>query len=95
MKLTRTDKGREYTLEEFNFEGIVASLQSMGLDFTERTIPFPQGTIKVFYIKQLTDREALTDNVIKPLVLNCSSTKKPVNAHMTVDSIIFADDCRV
>lgn len=91
----RADKRGGDTLEEFNFEGIVASLQSKGLDFKERTIPFPQGTIKVFYIIQLTDRAALSENVVKPLVLHCASTKKPLNARMTVDSIIFADDCRV
>lgn len=86
-------------MEEFDFEKIVASLQSSDLDFTERTIPFGQGTIfhrgtiKVFYIMQLTDRIALADNVLKPLISHCSSTKKPITARKAIDGVIFADDC--
>ena len=75
------------------FNAIVASLQSNELNFTERTIPFRFGTIKLFYIKQLTDRTALTENIMKPLVLHCSMAHAPINAQLTVDSIIYADDC--
>lgn len=82
-------------LERFNFEKITASLKSKNLDFTERSIPFQRGMVKLFYIMQLTDRAALTESVVKPLVLHCSSDKKPINAQMTVDGIIFADDCKI
>ncbi len=51
--------------------------------------------VKLFYIIQLTDRAALTESVIKPLMLHCSSDKKSINAQITVDSIIFADDCKL
>ncbi|MDF2686138.1 MAG: spore germination protein, partial [Clostridia bacterium] len=82
-------------LERLNFDKISASLKSKNLDFAERTIPFQHGMVKLFYIKQLTDRAALTDNVVKPLVLHCSSVQKTINAQMTIDGIIFADDCRI
>lgn len=82
-------------LERFNFEKIADSLKSNNLDFTERSIPFHHGMIKLFYIKQLTDRAALAENVVKPLVLHCSSDKKLINAQMTIDGIIFADDCKI
>jgi len=78
-----------------NFKRIAASLKSNNLDITEKTIPFKRGMVKLFYIKQLTDRAELTENVIKPLVLHCSSDKKPISPQMTVDGIIFADDCRI
>lgn len=82
-------------MEMLDFEGIVASLNCKELDFTERTIAYHRGMVKLFYIKQLTDRVALTDNVIKPLVLHFSSVKKPINAQLTIDGVIFADDCRI
>jgi len=33
--------------------------------------------------------------VVKPLILHCSSAPKSINAQMTVDGIIYADDCRI
>lgn len=53
------------------------------------------GRIELFYIAQLTDRASLTENVVKPLILHCSSAPKSINAQMTVDGIIYADDCRI
>lgn len=81
--------------EKFNFDKIATSLKSKNLDFTERSIPFQRGMVKLFYIMQLTDRTALTENVVKPLVLHCSTVQKLINAQMTIDGIIFADDCRI
>lgn len=65
-----------------------------------QSIPFynrilRNGRIELFYISQLTDRTALTENVIKPLVLHCTATKKPVDAQTTIDRIIYADHCWV
>ncbi len=77
----------------FDFEKITASLKSNYSDFAERTVPLQGGAIKLFYIKQLTDRAALSDNVIKPLMLRDSLDKKPVNAQTAVDEMIYADDC--
>jgi len=80
-------------LKNNDFDTIVASLQSNELNFTQRTIPFRFGTIKLFFILQLTDRAWLTENIVKPLVLHCAMVRKPINAQLTVDSIIYADDC--
>ena len=73
----------------------MASLQSNELNFTERTIPFRFGTIKLFYIMQLTDRASLTENIIKPLVLHCSQVHESVSAQLTIDSIIYSDNCMI
>lgn len=63
------------------------------MNFTERTIPFRFGTIKLFFILQLIDRTWLTENIVKPLVQHCSMVHEPINAQLTVDSIIYADYC--
>ena len=44
---------------------------------------------------QLTDRASLTENIVKPLVLHCSRAHEPINAQLTIDSIIYADDCAI
>jgi spore germination protein KA len=87
-------------LEKFDFEKIVAMLKQKSLDYTERAIPFCKGThrggrIELFYIAQLTDRTALSETVVKPLVQYCSDAKKPIGAKTAADSIIYADDCKV
>ncbi|MDP4177616.1 MAG: spore germination protein [Bacillota bacterium] len=95
MKTNKETERRKYMLERFDFEKIVALLKSKNLDFTERSIPFQHGMIKLFYIIQLTDRAALMESVLKPLMLYSSSAQKPINAHMTIDEIIFADNCMI
>ncbi|MGI1657394.1 MAG: spore germination protein [Desulfitobacterium sp.] len=87
-------------MERFNFEETVAYLKMKNLDYTERSIPFHDGmlsdaVIELFYISQLTDRVALTDSVVKPLVQHCSAARNPINAQIAMDSIIYADNCRI
>ncbi len=78
-----------------DFKEITEELNIENLDLSERSIPFRQGLIKIYYVKQLTDRLSLADNIIKPLILYCSSEKNSINAQMAVDGIIFADDCEL
>ncbi len=87
-------------MKRFDFKQTVDYLKTKELDYTQRSIPFRNGIfrdamIEVFYISQLTDRIALTDSVLKPLVLHCSSTRKPINAQIAMDSIIYADNCKI
>ncbi len=77
------------------FEEIVAMLQSKNLDFKERSIPYPGGMVKIFYISQLTDRALLSDNIVKPLILHCASAKTLVSPQQVIDGVIYADDCSV
>lgn len=77
------------------FDTLVALFEDQNADISHRTIAYYGGVAKVFYIKQLTDRTALAENVVKPLILYCSSHKKCLNAQMTADSIIFSDDCTI
>jgi len=87
-------------LKRLDFKQTVAYLKTKNLDYTQRSIPYHSGMlrngrIELFYIAQLTDRASLTENVVKPLILHCSSAPKSINAQMTVDGIIYADDCRI
>jgi len=87
-------------MERFDFEKTVAYLKTKNPDYTERSITFHNeilrnGRIELFYISQLTDRAALTESVVKPLVLHCSSARKAINAQIVIDSIIYADNCRI
>jgi spore germination protein KA len=87
-------------LKRFDFKETVTYLKTKNLDYTERSIPFHNGIlrdamIELFYISQLTDRAALTEGIVKPLVLHCSSTRKPISAQMAMDSIIYADNCKI
>jgi spore germination protein KA/spore germination protein len=82
-------------MKNLDIEKIATSLKSKNLDFTEKSIPYYCGMVKLFYIMQLTDRTALTESVVKPLILHCCSVKKIIDAQMTIDGIIFADDCKL
>jgi len=82
-------------LKKFNFEKLAESLKIKNLDIKERSIPFGREMVKIYYINQLTDRTMLTESVVKPLIHFCSSNQeeKHINAQMTLDSIIYVDDC--
>lgn len=77
------------------FEGLTASIRNNGLDIAERTIPYMGGEVKLFYIYQLTDRGALSEHVIKPLILHCARGEARLTARMAADGIIYADCLRV
>ncbi len=82
-------------MKKAQFDEIVTLLEDQNSDITERSIPCFGGVVKIFYIRQMTDRTALVESAVKPLVLYCSSNKKCLNAQMTLDTIIFADDCTI
>ena len=78
-----------------DIEKIETQLKSKNFDFSVKSIPYYHGMVKLFYIMQLTDRPALAECILKPLVLHCSSIKKTIDAQMTIDGIIFCDDCMI
>jgi len=75
------------------YEKLLETLRTNGLDFAERSIPYSSGEIVLFFISQLTDRPTLAENVIRPLVLHCSSGKAVPTAQEAINSIIYADIC--
>lgn len=77
------------------FEKWIDSLKAMDLDITRRSIPFKGGSVEILYVAQLTDRASLSENVVKPLVLECASGRAHLNAQGTLDGIIYADSVRI
>ena len=82
-------------MREKEFEKLTQTLRADGRDFVERVIPFKGGTVNVFFISQLTDRDYLAQNVLKPLMLHCSTEHEPISARSTVDRLIYADNLSV
>lgn len=75
------------------FNRIISSLKSKKIDYTKRIITFPGGMIAVLFIKELTQRRALSNLVIKPLVEHCHETN--ITSKTAVESIIYSDDCEL
>jgi spore germination protein KA len=82
-------------VREKEFEKLTQALMADGRDFVERMIPYQGGAVRIYFIAQLTDRDFLTQNVIKPLVLHCSSVHEPVSARRTADRLIYAENISV
>lgn len=73
-----------------NFERFTQSLEQESRGLKHRTIPYCDGVLKVFCVLQLTDRDMLTESIIKPLVVHCKT--QTVNARIAAQSVLFADD---
>ncbi|MPM12671.1 Spore germination protein B1 [bioreactor metagenome] len=78
-----------------DFDKLLQTLRTNGLDFSERSVSYAGGEVVLFFIAQLTDRVTLAEDVVKPLILHCSSGKNMPTAQETVNSIIYADICRI
>ncbi len=74
---------------------IVHDLMGKSIDISYRIISCGKGTVTLLYIKQLTDRAYLSQNVIKPIIEYCAEDKEPPKAQEAVETIIYADDCSV
>jgi spore germination protein KA/spore germination protein len=83
------------TVREKEFDKLIEALRADGRDFAERIIPYRGGTVNIYFISQLTDRDYLAGNVIKPLMLYCSSAQEPVGARSTADRLIYADNLMI
>ncbi len=77
------------------FERWIDSIQTGDLDITRRSVPYRGGRAELMYIQQLTDRLALSENVVKPLVLACASGRARLTAQEALDGILYADSAKV
>lgn len=66
---------------------VINDLKSKKIDFNERYIKFKGGTIAVLYISELTDKNALSENVIKPLI---EQIDNPAISPSNVGSLIYS-----
>ncbi len=79
-------------------ESIMKALEAEGFTLSKRAIPFEGGALHVLYLQHLTDRIALSELVIKPLVLHFTRRTPgllTLNAQEVMDNILYADDCKL
>lgn len=77
-------------------EAILKSLEAEGFSFLKRKISFDGGTIYILYIKHLTDRPSLSEQVVKPLALHFQRRTAGfalLRAREVMENILYADDC--
>jgi spore germination protein KA/spore germination protein len=77
------------------FEKWMDSIKALDLDITRRSVPFKGGSVEILYVAQLTDRAALSENLVKPLVIACASGAARLNAQEALDGVIYADSVRI
>lgn len=76
--MQRPDKG---------YENLVTRIKSSNLSLGERQFEMGSESVTIFYIKQLTDRAALSDQIIKPMMLYGKALTASEAAN-----VVFADD---
>lgn len=72
------------------YEKILNELQQKNIGLAQRKIAFTGGEVTALYIRQLTDRDALSIQVLKPLI---QYEKLSINAQKAQNGIIYAEDC--
>ena len=75
------------------FEKIIKNLESKNIGFIQRNVSVQNGMIDILFIKELTQRQALSNQVIMPLIQNCHEIN--ATAEKTIESIIYVDDCEL
>lgn len=73
------------------FDKIIGNLKNKNIDFTQRNLVFFGGLIAILYIKELTQRDALSERVIKPLIQRSGESIKA----NTIENFIYADECKI
>lgn len=76
-----------------DFNNIVQSLTAKNIGYKERTVAFPGGVVKLFYIKQLIDTNALVEYILKPIVE--SASRFDLDAQKVMERVIFAEDLKL
>lgn len=75
------------------YDNILSQINSQNLSLGERQITIGTSSVSIFYVKQLTDKAALAEQVIKPLMQHQEG--QGLKAVDVVNSVIIADDCLV
>ena len=71
----------------------ISIIKDMDSCISHRSIKYLNGEASIFYIKELTDRISLSEQVIKPLVK--SDKNAILSAENIIENVIFADDCKL
>jgi len=76
-----------------NHNDIIEIFKKNSDNFSTRTIDFLNNTITIIYIKELTDRQSLSQFIVKPLI--DAEYNSRLNAQTVLNNIIYLDDCKI
>ena len=76
-------------------QDIIETIMSNNNDISRRVIKGFGGSVTILFIKQLSDREMLSNYIIKPIVEHITENKMKLDAFICVNQTIFCDDCRI
>jgi spore germination protein KA/spore germination protein len=74
---------------------IIEDIKAKGVILNERTISFKDDFITIYFIRQLTDQNALSEEIIRPLVQYSTSDKKHLLARFTMENVIYSAECQI
>lgn len=77
------------------YEKLIKDIITNGQDISKRTIKGVDGEIDILFIKQLTDRIMLSNQIIRPLMRYLSEKKTPITIKTVVNQIIYSDDYHI
>jgi len=72
-------------------QAAISDIKNKNMDVAERTLSLGSCKVTVLYIRQLTDRTALSDHIIKPLLNH--GHEQNIKASDAIERIIVAGDC--
>lgn len=76
------------------YDRILKKIENEGIIINKRIITVDEGIIKILFVKQLVDTDALSEQIIKPL-LQYKSYTKPLNSQQIMDNIILSCECTI
>lgn len=74
---------------------LVEQLKAKPIDMKVRMIPSAGSRVYICFISQMVDRQALSEFIIKPVTQHCAQSNQVLNAAVTIDSVLYADDCKI
>ena len=75
------------------YQNIIEEIKRKNLDVVERTVSLNEGTVSIYYISQMTNKDALSEQVLKPLMAH--SDVQTVDAATAISQWIFAGECKL
>lgn len=78
-----------------SYNQIINEMLANDKGITHRALTCPMGNIDILYIKQLTNVEELSINVIKPLINYIAEKKIVINSKIALNEIVYFGDCKI
>ena len=75
------------------YKDVISNLEAKNSDIVARSVKCCTETITILYVKQLTDRDRISNFVIHPLMDHCAKARVPLKAADALESVLYVDDC--